>query len=438
MRLQRMLGHLTTLMPRARAQRAGHRLRRGRHRRRGEHRPGRRERDHRRDRAAGAARGVDVSSASTTYNVVDNPKVHVHIDDARHFLLTTEREVRRHHLRSARPVGQGRRDALHARVLRDGQAHLNPGGVVTRVRAAVREQRAGGEERTRHVLRGVSQRHHFRQHQQRRRLRSRAAGPGRAHGRSISTRWKPSSPTRDTRRSRSRCARSASTPASTCSRRTRGARPTCSEYLGDARGQSRPESPAAVPRRTRVNVYAQDPSTGTSSAIGATPPDCSPVRRSTAALVPPPGSKRVTRLEDSTGNHAPPGHLADTADILRADRRTRRVREARARGDGHPRTFGTRSSATPAAEVVLAEVDSRWPGMRSSSTTSRPSIASAGSISRTCLSGRSTAGRGSGRPCFDTWRGWHWNAAAPGSNGRCSTGIARRSTSTRASGHSHG
>ena len=49
------------------------------------------------------------------FDVVRNPKVHVQIDDARHFLLTTQREVRRGHVGSARSVGEGRGDALHAR-----------------------------------------------------------------------------------------------------------------------------------------------------------------------------------------------------------------------------------------------------------------------------------------------------------------------------------
>ena len=80
------------------------------------------------------------------------------IDDARHFLLTTEREVRRHHVRSARSVGEGRGDALHARVLRARQGAPEPGRRRDAVRAAVREQHRGGEERDRDVLRGVPER----------------------------------------------------------------------------------------------------------------------------------------------------------------------------------------------------------------------------------------------------------------------------------------
>ena len=115
MRLQRMLGHLTTLMPASRKQ---HVL------------------------VIGCGAGVTAGAVSISpaleretiaeieplvpkvvskyfgahnYNVVTNPKVHVQIDDARHFILTTQREVRRGHVRSARPVGEGRGDAVHAR-----------------------------------------------------------------------------------------------------------------------------------------------------------------------------------------------------------------------------------------------------------------------------------------------------------------------------------
>ena len=96
------------------------------------------------------------TSATYNFNVVDNPKVHVHIDDARHFMLTTRREVRRAHVGPARSVGQGRGDALHAGVLRGRQGAPEPGRRGDAVRAALREQRGGGEERDRDVLRGVS------------------------------------------------------------------------------------------------------------------------------------------------------------------------------------------------------------------------------------------------------------------------------------------
>ena len=90
MRLQRMLGHLTTLIPKQPEEGARHRLRRGRHRRRGVDRSGRRAADHRRDRAARAAGRLDATSPSTTSTSSTTRRSHVQIDDARHYLLTTD------------------------------------------------------------------------------------------------------------------------------------------------------------------------------------------------------------------------------------------------------------------------------------------------------------------------------------------------------------
>ena len=117
MRLQRMLGHLTTLVP-----------------------------DHPRSvLVIGCGAGVTAGAVSIdplvervtiaeieplvprvvstyfsaqNYDVVRNPKVHIHIDDARHYLLTSRGKVRRHHLRSAGSVGERGGDAVHERILR--------------------------------------------------------------------------------------------------------------------------------------------------------------------------------------------------------------------------------------------------------------------------------------------------------------------------------
>ena len=164
MRLQRMLGHITTLVPKNPAQRAGDRLRRRRDGRRGVDRSaGRRTRRSPRS-SRWCRRSCRRTSREHNFNVVRNPKVHVHLDDARHYLLTTEREVRRHHVRPARPVGEGRGDALHARVLRGREGAPQSGRRRDAVRAALREQRGGGEERDRDVPRGVPERRGVRQH----------------------------------------------------------------------------------------------------------------------------------------------------------------------------------------------------------------------------------------------------------------------------------
>ena len=74
------------------------------------------------------------------------------------------REVRRDYVGSARPVGEGRRDALHAGVLRARKASPESGGCRHAVRAVVREQPGSGEERNRHLHGSVSERRRLGQH----------------------------------------------------------------------------------------------------------------------------------------------------------------------------------------------------------------------------------------------------------------------------------
>ena len=90
------------------------------------------------------------------------------------------RDIRRDHVRSARPVGQGGGDALHEGVLRAGEVEAESRGHRHAVRAAVRKHAGSGEERDRHVLRGVSERRHLGQHAPGARLRYGADGHGRA------------------------------------------------------------------------------------------------------------------------------------------------------------------------------------------------------------------------------------------------------------------
>ena len=86
----------------------------------------------------------------------------------------------------------------------------------------------------------------------------------------------------------------------------------------------------------------------------------------------------------------------------------------------------------PAAEVVLAEVDRQVAGYALFFHNFSTFHCRRG-LYLEDLFVQPDRGQGIGKACCDTWRGWHWNADAPGSNGRCSTGIARRSTSTGAS-----
>ena len=107
--------------------------------------------------------------AQHNFDVVANPKTHVVLDDARHYPADDEREVRRDHVGPARPLGQGGGDALHEGVLRDGQGAPESRRRRDAVRAALREQHRSGEERDRDVPRGVPRRRGLGQHEQRRR-----------------------------------------------------------------------------------------------------------------------------------------------------------------------------------------------------------------------------------------------------------------------------
>ena len=169
-----------------------------------------------------------------------------------------EREVRRDHVGPARPVGQGRGDALHARVLRDRQGAPQSRRRRHAVRAAVREQHGGGEERDRDVHRSVPERRRLGQHAGRPRLRPRADGHGRAPADQRRRDPGEAGPAPSTRRWRSRSAKSASTRRSICSPPTPGAARTSS--LADGRDhQPRPQPQAAVPRRPRPEPVSERP-----------------------------------------------------------------------------------------------------------------------------------------------------------------------------------
>ena len=153
---------------------ARHRVWRGRHRRRRLGGSTRAERDDRRDRTAGAARRVEVFRRLQLQRRRE-PEGHRAPRRCAALSADDEREVRRDYVGSARSVGQGGRDALHARVLRGRQGASQPGRGRHAVRAVVREQRCGGEERSRDVSRRVSRRRRVREHVERPWLRPRAA-----------------------------------------------------------------------------------------------------------------------------------------------------------------------------------------------------------------------------------------------------------------------
>ena len=87
--------------------------------------------------------------------------------------------------------------------------------------------------------------------------------------------------------------------------------------------------------------------------------------------------------------------------------------------------FGPRAFA----EAVIARVGDDPSASRSGFTTIRPSKADPASTSRTSSCARRSAAMGTVRRCCVTWRAWPSSAAAPASNGRCSTGTSPRSRS---------
>ena len=137
-----------------------------------------------------------------------------------------EREVRRDHLGSARPVGEGRGHAVHARVLQRGEEPPEPGRRGDALRAALREQRGGGEERGRHVPRGVPERGGLREHGQRPGIRPGALRTARWRQDQRGHRAGTAERSGERARLRSRCGRSASTRLWICSAPTPAVRPT--------------------------------------------------------------------------------------------------------------------------------------------------------------------------------------------------------------------
>ena len=126
MRLQRMLGHLTTLIPR----------------------------NPRSVLVIGCGSGITAGAVSIdprverqtiveierlvphiasnyfgpyNFEVVENPKVNIQIDDARHYLLTRNENIRRHHRRSVDPWVRGAATLYTKEFFEAVRARLNPG-----------------------------------------------------------------------------------------------------------------------------------------------------------------------------------------------------------------------------------------------------------------------------------------------------------------------
>ena len=178
MRLQRMLGHITTLVPKTPTQGAGDRLRRRSDGWRGVDRPDGQGSDHRRDRAARSSRRLHPLRRAQLQRRRE-PEGQGSPGRCPALPADDEREVRCDYVGSARSVGERCCDALHARVLPGGQESPQSRWRGDVVRAAVREHGLGREERDRDVPRSVSEWRRLREHGQRSGLRPRAVRSGR-------------------------------------------------------------------------------------------------------------------------------------------------------------------------------------------------------------------------------------------------------------------
>jgi spermidine synthase len=74
---------------------------------------------------------VSTYFSEANYDVVNNPKTHVHIDDARHFLLTTKDKFDAITSDPFDPWVKGAATLYTREFWEEAKKHLNPGGVVT-------------------------------------------------------------------------------------------------------------------------------------------------------------------------------------------------------------------------------------------------------------------------------------------------------------------
>ena len=169
MRLQRMLGHLTTLIPPQPEDGAGHRLRRRRHGRRGLDRSGRRRRRPSPRSSRWCRRSSRNTSASTTSTSSTTRRCTSQIDDARHFLLTTHEKFDAITSDPLDPWVKGAAMLYTGSSSRPSKAHLNPGGVVTLFVQLYESNTAAVKSEIAHLPRGVPERRRLGQHEQRRR-----------------------------------------------------------------------------------------------------------------------------------------------------------------------------------------------------------------------------------------------------------------------------
>ena len=116
--------------------------------------------------------------AAQDYDVLHNPKTRIVYDDARHYLLTTTEKF---DIIASDPLDvfvKGTAALYSQEYFEAVKRHLNPGGMFTPLRAALRERRAHRAQRAGDFLRGLPQWHALGQHHRRARLRHGVHGAG--------------------------------------------------------------------------------------------------------------------------------------------------------------------------------------------------------------------------------------------------------------------
>ena len=125
------------------------------------------------------------------FHVVDNPKVHVRIDDARHYLLTTNEKFDAITSDPLDPWVKGAAMLYTREFFELAKQHLNPGGAVTLFVQLYESNTEAVKSEIATFFEAFPERRGLGQHQQRRRLRSGAARARWTTRRSTSTRSRP-------------------------------------------------------------------------------------------------------------------------------------------------------------------------------------------------------------------------------------------------------
>ena len=133
-------------------------------------------------------RVVSTYFGAQNYDVVHNPKVHVRIDDARHYLLTTKEKFDAITSDPLDPWVKGAATLYTREFFELAKQHLNPGGMVTLFVQLYESSPDAVKSEIGDVLRGVSERHHLGQYASGQGIRHGAARAGRADATSTWTR----------------------------------------------------------------------------------------------------------------------------------------------------------------------------------------------------------------------------------------------------------